>query len=145
MRRSLRDLAVVIGSTALLAGCGPSGTELRERTLSTLNTVADTWDGGAGFQSTAADAYGKPLIVTVSKGPLNYGLEVRSCGPDGLPKNSDDVVVHRHKRHGETTVNKEVEKASESVVRGGIRGVIQGTKEALTGKPNKGNDAVEKD
>jgi len=123
-------------SLALLSGCGPSATELREKTLSTLNTVADTWDGGPDFKTTATDAYGKPVVATVTKGILNYDLELRSHGPDGLPKNSDDIVVHRAKPHGESTVHKEIEKASESVGLGGVRGIVQGAKEALHGKGN---------
>jgi len=75
------------------AGCGPSAAELRERTVSTLNTEADRWDGGKDFAPTATDAYGRPLTATVEKGMLSYTPELRSAGPDGLPKNSDDVVV----------------------------------------------------
>lgn len=40
-----------------IAGCGPSARELRERTLSTLNTEADRWEGGKDFDSSATDAY----------------------------------------------------------------------------------------
>src|SRR5262245_12582605 len=126
-----------LASLTFLCGCGPSATELRERTLSTLNTVADTWDGGPDFKTTASDAYGNPLVAGVTEGILNNNLELRSNGPDGLPKNSDDTVVHRSKRHGKSSVNKEIETASESVGRGGVRGAIQGAKEALTGKDKK--------
>jgi len=134
--RSSFALAIMAGSLALLSGCGPSAAELQEKTLSTLNTIADTWDGGPDFKTTATDAYGNPLVATVSKGLLNRDLELRSHGPDGLPKNSDDLVVHRHKPHGESTVHKEIEKASESVGLGGVRGIVQGAKEALHGKGN---------
>jgi hypothetical protein len=130
------DSGLTILALALLSGCGPSATELREKTLSTLNTVADTWDGDPNFKTTTSDAYGNPVVATVSKGILNYDLELRSYGPDGLPKNNDDVVVHRHKLHGETTVHREIEKASESVGLGGVRGIVQGAKEALHGKGN---------
>jgi hypothetical protein len=135
MRRSL-GLGLALFALALVSGCGPSARELREKTLSTLNTVADTWDGGPDFKTTETDFYGRPLVATVSKGILNYDLELRSHGPDGLPKNSDDIVVHRYKPHGDSTVHKEIEKASESVGLGGVRGVIQGAKEALHGKGN---------
>src|SRR5688500_7831054 len=106
---------VVILSFLALAGCGPSGKELRERTLSVLNTEADRWDGGKEFATTATDAYGRPLTSSVEKTTLSYVLEVRSSGPDGLPKNSDDIVVTRGKRHGETSITEEAEKAAESV------------------------------
>jgi hypothetical protein len=124
-------LTLLIGLLLLTTGCGPSK---REQTLSTLNTVADSWDGGPDFKTDATDAWGKELTAKVNKGLLHYDLELRSSGADGLPKNSDDVVVHRHKRHGETTVNQELERGSESVGRGGARGIIQGVKEAVTGK-----------
>jgi hypothetical protein len=132
---NMRSLCSVflLGATALLAGCGPSAKTLREQTISTLNTAADAWDGGPDFKTDAADAYGNPVVATVSKGLLNYTLELRSHGPDGLPKNSDDISVSRHKRHGDTTVNAEVEKGSESVGRGGARGIIQGIKQGLKG------------
>jgi hypothetical protein len=132
--RSLCSL-LLLGTTALLAGCGPSARDLRERTISTLNTTADTWDGGPDFKTDATDAYGNPIVATVSKGLLNYTLELRSHGPDALPKNSDDISVSRQKRHGETTVNEEVERGSESVGRGGARGFVQGIKQGLKGDP----------
>lgn len=87
-----------------LAGCGPSERELRERTLSTLNTEADKWLGGKEFTTTATDAFGRPVSASVEKGTFSYTLELRSSGPDGLPKNSDDIVVTRSKSHGEGTV-----------------------------------------
>ena len=135
--RARLAMTFMLAALALLTGCGPSAKELREQTLSTLNTVADTWDGAADFKTTATDAYGQPLIATVSKGVLNRELELRSLGADGLPKNSDDVVVRRSKAHGATTVHQEIEKASESIGRGGVRGVIQGAKEAVIGKGNE--------
>src|SRR5690348_15481806 len=64
MRRSLIPL-LVLAVTA--SGCGPSASELREKTLSMLNTEADQWDGGPRFTTTAADAYGRPLTCTVEK------------------------------------------------------------------------------
>ena len=127
-------MLLLLGPMLLITGCGPSNPERREQTLSTLNTVADTWDGGAEFKTDATDAWGNTVVAKVNKGLLNYDLELRSHGADGLPKNTDDVVVHRHKRHGETTVNQEIERGSESVGRGGTRGIIQGVKEAVTGK-----------
>jgi hypothetical protein len=132
--RSLPRGFLILGLLSLVCGCGPSAAELREKTLSALNTEADTWDGGPDFKTAAEDAYGRPLVAKVSKGLLNNNLELRSYGPDGLPKNSDDLIVHRYKPHGETTVNKEIEHASESIGRGGVRGAIQGAKEAITGK-----------
>ena len=113
------------------AGCGPSAAELRERTLSTLNTEADRWEGGKDFNTTATDAYGRPLTATVEKGMLNYTLELRSSGADGLPKNSDDVVVSRSKRHGETTLTEEAAKSAETIAAGASSGAVKGVKKAF--------------
>jgi hypothetical protein len=126
--------AFVLAMMASVTGCGPTATELKERTLSSMNLLVDTWDGSATFQASGLDAYGNPLAATISEGLLNYDLEVRSYGRDALPKNSDDLVIHRLKPHGKNTLHKEVEKASESLGRGGIRGAIQGAKEGLLGK-----------
>jgi hypothetical protein len=130
----------LLGATMVLTGCGPSAKALREQTISTLNTTADAWDGGPDFKTDATDAYGNPVVAKVSKGLLNYVLEVRSHGPDGLPKNSDDISVSRQKRHGDTTINEEVERGSESVGRGGDRGIIQGIKQGIQGAGNDKKD-----
>ena len=104
---------------------------LREKTLSVLNTEADRWDGGQEFVTTANDAYGRPLTSHVEKTKLNYVLEVRSHGPDGLPKKSDDIAVMRSKRHGETSVTEEAGRATEALSRRAARGLIKGAKEGL--------------
>jgi hypothetical protein len=95
---------LVVAIVLAVAGCGPSERELREQTLSTLNVEADTWQGDRNFATTATDAYGRPISATVEKGTFSYTLEIRSHGPDGLPKNGDDIVVTRRKSHGEGTV-----------------------------------------
>jgi hypothetical protein len=129
--------AVLFVLLAFVAGCGPGAKELREKTVSTLNLEADKWDGGPAFNTDASDAYGNPVAASVSKGTLHHVLELRSSGPDALPKNSDDIVVTRRKAHGESTVNKELERGSESIGRGGVRGAIQGAREAFTAKKDK--------
>ncbi len=115
----------------VVAGCGPSASELREKTLSTLNSEADRWGGGKEFVTTATDAYGRPLNSNLKKTTLDYVLEIRSHGPDGLPKNTDDVLVFRNNRHGETTLTAEAEKAMEGIGRGTASGVVQGVKKEL--------------
>lgn len=97
-------MRVVALAILAMAGCGPSERDLREQTLSTLNSEADKWPGGEGFTTSAADSYGRPVTATVEKGTFGFRLELRSTGPDGLPKNSDDIVVTRRKSHGEGTV-----------------------------------------
>ncbi len=117
---------------ALLAtGCGPSARELREQTLSVLNVEAEHWGGGTEFATTAADAYGRPVTWTVEKTKYDYVLELRSAGPDGLPKNTDDIVVTRRKPHGEVTLTGEATKAVESVAGGAASGTIKGIKKGL--------------
>ena len=128
----MKRLLILNGFLAALAlGCGPSATELREKTISVLNTEADRWDGGKKFVTTTNDAYGRPLTSTVKKTTLDYILEVRSNGPDGLPENSDDIVVTRHQRHGETSMTEEAAKAVEGVTGGAASGVIKGIKKGL--------------
>jgi hypothetical protein len=126
-----RPIALLLLLAAFVGGCGPSATELRERTLSVLNTEADLWDGGEKFTTTAADAYGQPLACHVKKTTLDYVLELRSNGPDGLPKNSDDLVVTRSRRHGQTTFAKEAAKAMEGVSSGATSGIIKGVKKGM--------------
>ncbi len=122
---------LLLGVLILAIGCGPSAQELREQTLSTVNTEADRWNGGNQFQTTALDAYGRPLASKVEKTVLSYVLEVRSFGPDGLPSNSDDIVVTRMKSHGETTLTQEAAKAVETIAESGASGTIKGIKKGL--------------
>ena len=114
----------------LCNGCGPSAEELREQTLSSLNVEADRWDGEADFKTAATDAYGRPLTTNLSKGRYDYILTVRSAGPDGLPKNSDDHVVERQRPHEERTISGDIHSGVKSlaggVAEGGVRGVIDG-------------------
>src|SRR4051794_26041700 len=88
-----------------IVGCGPVDHDRREQTLSILNTEADRWDGSKDFATSAVDGYGHPISASVTKGIVNYVLEVRSNGKDGLPKNTDDIEVTRSKRHGESVVS----------------------------------------
>src|SRR6185437_11028626 len=120
-----------IAILALLAGCGPSESQLREQTLSQLNVEADRWDGGKKFDTNATDAYGNPLTSSVEKTTLDYVLEIRSNGPDGLPKNSDDIFVTRSKRHNETSITEEAAKFAEGLSSGTTSGVFKGIKKEL--------------
>lgn len=126
-----RYIVLLIFFAAFPPGCGPSAGELREKTLSVLNTEADRWEGGEKFATTATDAYGHPLTWDVKKTTLDYVLEIRSNGPDGLPKNSDDIVVTRSKRHGKTSITKEAAKAAEEISSGTTSGIIKGIKKGL--------------
>lgn len=128
MRRFFLSLICL---TVVPFGCGPGANALREKTLSVLNTEADQWDGGKTFPTVATDAYGRPLTSTVKKTTLDYVLELRSNGPDGLPKNSDDIVVTRSKRHNETSITEEAAKTVEGVSKAATSGIIKGVKKGL--------------
>ena len=139
------SLPLLLGLVLLTTSCD-FGKAKREQTLSILNTEADKWDGGQKFVTDATDAYGHPVTATVEKTTLNYVLEVRSNGPDGLPKNSDDIVVTRSKRHGETTITEEAAKATEAVTGAAASGAIKGIKKGLGlgGKDDKNKDDKKK-
>lgn len=126
-----RFFLLLVCLTVIPFGCGPSANELGEKTLSVLNTEADRWDGGKTFTTVATDAYGLPLTCTVKKTTLDYVLELRSNGPDGLPKNSDDIVVTRSKRHNETSITEEAAKTVEDVSKAAASGIIKGVKKGL--------------
>jgi hypothetical protein len=131
VRRARRGwLLAGIGMCALsmIAGCGPSAAE---RTLSVLNVEADRWQGGNEFTTTASDAYGNRLSSSIEKGPIHYALEIRSNGPDGLPKNSDDMVVARKKRHGESSYTEEAQKSVEALSSGAASGAVKGIKKGF--------------
>ena len=126
---------VVLSLFLLLAGCGPSLRDRQQQATSDMNVLADTWDGKEAPPSMQdkVDPWGHAYTASVSKGMLNYVLEVRSNGPDGLPKNKDDMVVTRYARHGDTTINKEVERGGASLT----RGLTKGVKEGWYGTPEK--------
>jgi hypothetical protein len=135
-------IAFALLCACAVGGCGPSDGEMRERTLSILNTEADRWDGGKSFETSVVDAYGRPISARVEKGLMYYVLEVRSNGRDGLLKNTDDIEVTRSKRHGESVVSDEairdVGKVSSGVTSGATSGVIEGIKEGFgLGRKNK--------
>jgi hypothetical protein len=132
-----RSIILLLFLATFTTGCGPSASELREKTLSVLNIEADQWGGGEKFATAATDAYGNRLTWSVEKTTLDYVLEVRSNGPDGLPKNSDDIVVTRSKRHGNSSITEEAAKVVEGVSSGASRGIIKGIKQGL-GAGNKG-------
>ena len=56
---------------------------------------------------------------------------MRSNGPDGLSKNTDDIVVTRSKRHGESSITDEATKVAEGVAGGVASGTIKGIKKGL--------------
>ncbi len=144
--RKIVFLIIAVLTLVLLVGCGESEAQRRARleeekrvaiqkATSDLNVLADTWDGTEKFDTHGqTDPWGSPYVADIDKGTLHFGLVVRSGGPDRLPKNRDDIIVYRSKRHGETTINKEVERFGESATKGMSRGAVTGIKEGIFGK-----------
>lgn len=62
----------------------------------------------------------------MEKNTFSFELTVRSIGPDGLPKNHDDITVTRRKPHGETTLTKEAAKSAEEIAAGAAKGIKKG-------------------
>ena len=110
----------------------PTMAQKKEQTISILNTIADNWNGDEKTPelNSAIDPWGHPIQAVVKKESYFYTLEVWSNGPDGLQKNSDDLIVTRTKQHKEIlpTVNKELEKTSSSISSGIIQGIRKGLK-----------------
>ncbi len=119
---------VIPGLMLFAAGCGPSA---YERTLSVLNIAADDWDGDPDYTVTGQDAGGHPLHSEIEKTTLNHVLTIPSSGPDGLLKNSDDIIVVRRERHGESTLTREAAKATGSVIKSAASGAVRGIKEGI--------------
>lgn len=117
-----------------IIGCGNNAHKLNQQTLSILNIEADKWDGGASFSTNALDSYGSNITSAVEKDAVNYTLELRSNGPDKLPKNNDDIIVSRIKRHGESTYTKEASKSIKAGFEAATGGTIDAIKKGL--KPN---------
>ena len=53
-------------------------------------------------------------------------------GPDGLAKNTDDIVVTRSKQHGESSLTEEAAKAVEAVTEGAASGAVKGIKKGFS-------------
>jgi hypothetical protein len=80
------------------------------------------------------DGYGNQILWELTTSYWSgYTLEVRSCGPDGLPYTSDDIVVHRTIA---VSKNPEDEGWSERLVRGLARGTIKGVRQGITAPVN---------
>ncbi len=108
---------------------------LRGKTLSDMNNLADGWIGKETLPDlrNMKDPWGNPYIASVSKGDIHFILTIRSAGPDGLPQNDDDITILRYKRHGEYSMNEEVEKGAASI----SRGLFKGAKEGLSKDPKE--------
>jgi hypothetical protein len=123
----MKNILLII-SILLFSGCGETAKQKKERTISQLTTIATGWNGKADPPSTNGflDAWNNPIQAKVKKGHFNYVLEVWSNGPDGLSGNHDDIVFFTKQSHGETSVNKEIEKTGASLSRGIAKGIRQG-------------------
>lgn len=77
------------------------------------------------------DPWGRPLRVEYSQGGVAEHVTVRSAGPDGEERTSDDMVATRHavnlKGIG-TGVKKNAEETSKNAAKGAVKGLVEGTK-----------------
>jgi hypothetical protein len=108
-----------------IAGCGPSNEDI---TKSRVNVVARKEFNDTNFknggQTGEFDAWGSEMVWSMDKGPWNYGLYVRSFGPDKLPYTQDDIVA-------KTLIPRSDEEGvSEHFVRGISRGWMHGINDA---------------
>ena len=126
---------VFSGVALIFAGCG-EGQKTKE-TISRLNSQADTWDESKSFQTEEKDAWGKPLYYKITEGKLIRELVVGSPGPDGLPKNSDDLVVLRQKTV--FSIEGAANAAVSGSVGGAMKGAVNGTKAVISSVLKKDN------
>ncbi len=80
--------------------------------------------GGLGDK----DPWGNEFTWRMDKGPWNYGLYVRSNGPDGLPFTADDIEA---KVLIPIAKGADDEGVSERFIRGLTRGAVKGIKQGL--------------
>lgn len=106
----------------LLAVVGCVGPSNRDRAISQVETLAENVD----LDAKATDPWGNDIIIKVTKSSTRWRLEVRSCGPDGLPFTRDDIVAARWWRVPEE--KSRIERGSEDFSRGFVNGVKQGLK-----------------
>lgn len=121
-----------------ILGCKETHTlspkELQEKTISILNVQADKWDGTPNYQFDAVDAWGTPLVADYDVRKYTIYLTLRSCGPDKLPKNSDDIAIKREKdierpqNPPAKPIEKSVEDISHAAGKGLFSGIIEGLK-----------------
>lgn len=131
----IKYIYLVVAFFTLLAGCGQK--KSLEETLSKLNTEADRWDGGESFKTSETDGWGKALYWKITEGKVLRDLTVGSSGPDGLPKNSDDITAMRSKTV--FTIKGAAKAAAGGVAEGAIVGVKAGFDEIKASK-NKETD-----
>jgi hypothetical protein len=143
MRRALPLLL------ALAFGCGPDKIEVAKSQVGAAAErldaqVAETGgyirpgNGNEVDLSEDLDPWGLPLKATYTSGGMTESLKVRSAGPDGRFFNADDIVEQRTKMTMAgvgTGLKKNVEEFTEKGARGLSRGLIQGVKDQLAGKP----------
>jgi hypothetical protein len=84
------------------------------------------------------DPWGRNLLVEYSQGGVSEVVVVRSLGPDGESNTRDDVRAPRFAMNFKgvgTGIKNNAEEVSERAGRGLARGVIDGAKEGMRGKP----------
>lgn len=103
----------------LAAGCtGPSKYTVAK---SQVESLAENWD----ITAKATDPWDHDIIIKVTKRSNQKYLEVRSCGPDGLPFTDDDIVATRWRVEDDKSF---LESGAEDISRGVVNGAKQGMK-----------------
>ncbi|MBY0359657.1 MAG: hypothetical protein K2W82_16755 [Candidatus Obscuribacterales bacterium] len=122
-------LALFLVAAALCTGCsrGPSKQDIASSQVGVLidkefeeKTFLD--EGKTG----QIDPWGQEISWLLKESTFGYTLEVRSAGPDQLPKTRDDIFRTKGIRTGEGM--------SERLAKGLSRGTIRGIKEGLFSK-----------
>ncbi len=121
---------IIVFAAIVLTGCGPSK---HDKAQSQVETIARKEFNDQNFRNEGAtgeiDPWGKEIKWSLSKGMLDYTLEIRSNGPDRLPYTHDDVMA-KSSWH----IPKSGEKNAEAFSRGLGRGFVEGIKDGISGK-----------
>mgnify|MGYP001603291918 CR=1 FL=1 len=120
----------------LCIGCGPSK---RDVATSRINQIAHEWTGNLNFKVEENDPWGNAYQSKIEKGSMNYVLEIRSSGPDGLPFTRDDLVAQSFSNHSDFSkvLGKDAENIAEGTMKGIGRGITEGIREGMDKKEKK--------
>jgi hypothetical protein len=126
--------AALLGAAFQLSGgCGPTRADIAK---SRTRELAEMWDGSLEYEIDEMDPWGRSYKTKIEKGPVNYHLEIRSCGYDGLPYTKDDITATKVVNHTafSKAVGQGLENIGEGAGRGTARGIVEGVREGKSGK-----------
>lgn len=137
---------VLILVCLLMGGCSDAE---RQKARSKIEVVAEKLAGQTNENGLIPfkgieenDPWGNEIRVRYTENVNRSGrweqtVEVRSSGPDGLPFTRDDMVAKRTLvliGPPKASMAERIEKNSEAISRGFIRGIFKGTGEGIRGK-----------